>query len=116
MASDTENLEEEHESVGEVKAEKSVCVMPSVFLEEFGELFAEKESIPIDDDITIIISNNKIPMPIAVTQEDLVKRQNDWLSGNLPFNDSVSILKKCNICFLFKFFMNFQMCGYVDVG
>lgn len=92
MASDTEDLEKEHESVGEVKAEKSVCVMQPVFLEEFGELFAEKESILIDDDITIVISNNTIPMPIKVTQEDLVKRQNDWLSGNLPFNYSVSTL------------------------
>lgn len=37
------------------------------------------------------------PMPIQVSSHDLVKRKHDWLSDNLPFNDTVSIfIISCN--------------------
>lgn len=67
--------------------------MYNSFQDENNELFqflATEEQIVIDDDLTMTIFNNEVPMPVKTTEKDLKKRIHDWLSVNLPFNDTVS--------------------------
>lgn len=49
------------------------------------------QEIVVDDDVTIILTGKKFPMPVRTTADDLLKRTNDWFSGSLPFNATVSI-------------------------
>lgn len=95
------NSEETHELVSVLKIEQPVFGMHTDSLEEFNQLFADQQDaeedvvvVNKDGDVIMTIPKNTFPIPIQVTYEDVVKRQNDWLSGNMPFNDSVSILTK----------------------
>lgn len=60
------------------------------------ELLVDEEEIVIDSDLTMKLFNDQCPMPIKTTSDDLRKRYLDWLSGSIPFNDSV--------CFIFVTF------------
>lgn len=47
-----------------------------------------------DDDVTIFIGQNGIPKPLGfVTKDDLVKRENDQMSGNIAFDERVCIFE-----------------------
>lgn len=63
------------------------------FQDESGELdalFDEPQEIIVNEDVTIVMTNNVFPMPVKTTTDDLQKRSTDWFSGNLPFNDTVN--------------------------
>lgn len=48
----------------------------------------------LDDDVTIFIGQNGIPKPLGfVTKDDLVKRENDQMSGNIAFDERVCIFE-----------------------
>lgn len=51
-----------------------------------------EETTNLDDECEMTVVDGVFPMPIQVSSDDLVKRKDDWLSNNLPFNNSVSIL------------------------
>lgn len=57
------------------------------------ELLVDEEEIIIDSDLTMKIFNDVCPMPIKTTSDDLEKRHGDWLSGSMPFNNTVCFLK-----------------------
>lgn len=44
-----------------------------------------------DDDITFIVSSRGFAMPYHSTTEGLIKRQNDPVSGNVAFSETVSL-------------------------
>lgn len=43
-----------------------------------------------DDDIQIVDPPEAFPMPILCTVENFIKRENDVISANLPYNETVS--------------------------
>lgn len=45
-----------------------------------------------DDDLTMIIPKNGIPKPLAATSDNVIKREDDLISGSIPFNTNVSVL------------------------
>lgn len=58
----------------------------------------------IDDDITITYGNNSFGAPFKVTAERLIKRQNDIVSGNIPYTQTVS-----RLILLFIFVVSFTL-------
>lgn len=72
---------------------------------DLDDLFVAQEEFIIDDDLTIIIGNGVIPMPVKTTCDDLNKRNGDWLSGSLPYNDTVII--QYLFILLYSFFIIF---------
>lgn len=46
----------------------------------------------IDDDLTMIYGTKGFGMPLHTTVEGLIKRENDPISGNIPFTQTVRIL------------------------
>lgn len=44
-----------------------------------------------DEDLTMIVPENGIPMPLGATEDNIIKRERDSISGNIPFNVMVSI-------------------------
>lgn len=59
---------------------------------EMDELLDEPEVICLSDDEEMVIPESGLPRPMATTTDDIVKRENDAISGNVPFNIKVSIL------------------------
>lgn len=63
--------------------------------EEVDVLLDEPDEIHYydsDDDLTMIVPENGIPMPLGATDDNIIKRERDSISGNIPFNILVSIL------------------------
>lgn len=59
---------------------------------EMDTLLDEPEEIFCDEDMTITIPKGGIPKPLASTGDDMIKCENDKISGSIPFNANVSIL------------------------
>lgn len=68
-----------------------------------NELLENAIETTIDDDLTIVIGAYGTPKPFRTTLQGLVKRQNDALSGDKPFNENVSCLKPDYVSCLSKF-------------
>lgn len=51
------------------------------------EVSSEQTHTCTYDDIEM--SFEKFPIPFKATERELIKRQNDVISGNLPFNENV---------------------------
>lgn len=60
--------------------------------EEIDALLDEQDEICCEDDVTMIISKNGLPKPLAATTNDIIKRENDPISGCISFISKVSIL------------------------
>lgn len=59
---------------------------------EIFDLITEPNVEEIDEDLSIVIKpNSAFPKPWNCTQGGLVKRENDVLSGNIPFNNEVRV-------------------------
>lgn len=62
-----------------------------------------------DDDVVITISKKGFGKPIKVTSEGLIKHENDLVSGDMPFSETVSVNCEfirsfgCLCCLLFYF-------------
>lgn len=59
---------------------------------DIDELLRNMVETPIDEDLTIFVAATGIPKPIPVTMEDLIKRQDDVVSGDKAYNENVSYL------------------------
>lgn len=57
-----------------------------------NELLQNAIETTIDDDLTIVIGQSGIPKPIPTTLKGLVKRQNDIVSNNIAYNETVRYL------------------------
>ncbi|XP_031630860.1 uncharacterized protein LOC116345565 [Contarinia nasturtii] len=52
-----------------------------------NELLENTVENRIDDDVSIMIGAAGVPKPMFMTSDELVKRENDILSGNKPYNE-----------------------------
>lgn len=50
------------------------------------------ESSEDEDALIMIVGPDGIPPPLEATEKKMIKRQNDKMSGNIPFNETVSFL------------------------
>lgn len=57
---------------------------------EIDQLLDEPENLSDDDDVIIIVGPSGIPKPLPSAEKILTKRENDVISGNIPFNETVS--------------------------
>lgn len=91
---DDEMFDADHdEAVMEFKAEpESVIELAEEDIDGLYDLINENEEITNSDDEIEMTVDGVFSMPTQVSSHDLVKRQDDWLTGNLPFNDTVSII------------------------
>lgn len=64
---------------------------------EIEELLNEPEDDDDDDDVIMIIGSSGIPRPWSTTSDDLIKRENDKMTGAIAFNQTVSIFIERNI-------------------
>lgn len=53
------------------------------------ELLDEYEEVPCDDDCMMIVGSSGFAMPMSATTDDLIKREIDPMSGDMPFNETV---------------------------
>lgn len=58
--------------------------------DEIDEILEEVEEIVCDDGIVMSVGKSGVPMPWAATDDKLIKRQKDSISGDIPFNCIVS--------------------------
>lgn len=73
----------------------------SVFPDDaLAVLLAENETVEIDDDISMVIGFEGIPAPFVANVDNMIKREDDPISNNIPFNLTVSIFQ-C-VCKLLK--------------
>lgn len=54
------------------------------------ELLDEPEEFVYGDDLTMLVGPSGLPMPWASTEQRMIKRENDPMSGDIPFNEEVS--------------------------
>lgn len=59
---------------------------------EIDELLEEPEVIEWDEEVTMMVGKSGVPQPMSVTADELIKRENDQLSGNIPFNLTVGLI------------------------
>lgn len=82
VRSETTNIKEEFVPIFGIGSANNI---------EFIELLQEEELVTIDDDISMMVTkNNAFPMPLNSTANDIIKRENDTISGNYPLNENVS--------------------------
>lgn len=78
---------------------------------EIEELLDEVEEIQCDDDVIMITRGSAMPKPWSTTVDELIKRENDKMTGNIAFNQTVSVSSccYCPYCCLFSFiWINFR--------
>lgn len=73
--------------------------------EELQHLLNDMGEDDEDDDIQIVDPPEAFPMPILCTVENFMKHENDAISANLPYNETVS--EGRNIFECFGFFLMF---------
>lgn len=67
--------------------------MPTRNTAEMDELLDEPQTFYLsDDDGEMVVPETGLPKPFGSTPEGMVKRENDPITGNVPFNVEVSIL------------------------
>lgn len=72
-----------------VKAEPTpVFVMDRANSLDLERLMLDKETIVLDDDLSMTIEGS-FPKPFNSTTDDLMKRENDKISGDKPYLESV---------------------------
>lgn len=55
-----------------------------------NDLIAENATIQIDDDITMMIGFEGMPKPFTANSDEMIKRDEDPISHNMPYNLTVS--------------------------
>lgn len=56
---------------------------------EIMDLLEDKEIVVVNDEITITIDSGGMPQPIKTTMDGLIKREDDMVSSDIPFNVTV---------------------------
>lgn len=98
QAIDTNSNSNLSNSDEEIVADPLVIVKTEVPMQEFhaansaeiDEILEEAEEIVCDDGVVMLIGKNGVPMPWAATDDKLIKREKDLMSGDIPFNCTVS--------------------------
>lgn len=57
---------------------------------DLDEILSEEKEVVLDEHVTMLVGPHGIPKPLATTTEDLLKRENDGMSGNIAFDERVS--------------------------
>lgn len=79
----------------------------SVFPDDaLADLLAENEIVEIDGDISMVIGFEGIPAPFDANVDNMIKREDDIISNNIPFNLTVSVFQ-CISELLLKFIAYF---------
>lgn len=94
---------------GAIKCEPVLLMEPcSSNRKQLNDLLETAVIEEVDDDMTIIVGNKSFGAPFQTTAENLIKRENDPISGSVPYNNTVSsfiymnmILSNSNIKFIF---------------
>lgn len=87
-----EDDNEENNLITEFKAEPDDIVqVDDDDIRSLYNLLNEDEIHDIDEDCEMVVIKGTIPKPIQVNSDDLMKRENDWFSENIPYNDTVDI-------------------------
>lgn len=87
-----------------VKKEAVLIVEPSAaHINALEGLIEEPEyTVYKDDSMEIIVDNKKgFALPFNVTSDELIKRENDEVSGQMPFNETVSAFRCKKTRFLY---------------
>lgn len=92
LESDTQNCN--------LNSSSGACVVKNEFVplfdlhtannEAIDELLDEPEEFDYGDDLTMMVGPSGLPMPWASTEQKMIKRENDPMSGDIPFNEEVS--------------------------
>lgn len=75
--------------IGFIKEETQPDVMPDEILHE---LISEEAVIHIDDEISMTIGFEGIPKPFFADSDEMIKREADPISNNIPYNLTVIVL------------------------
>lgn len=78
-------------------AEDAECKPDPLFfvVEQIGnesdieELLEETEEVVYNSEVTICMGQNGMPKPMSTTTDNLVKRENDLMSGAIAFDEKV---------------------------
>ncbi|XP_055308738.1 uncharacterized protein LOC129572728, partial [Sitodiplosis mosellana] len=54
---------------------------------DLDDILSEEKEVVLDEHVTMLVGPHGIPKPLATTTDDLLKRENDGMSGNIPFNE-----------------------------
>lgn len=54
------------------------------------DLLAENEIIHVADDVCMIVGFEGMPTPFVTNIDNMIKRENDPISNDIPFNHTVS--------------------------
>lgn len=85
-----------------IKTEVPMHEFHAVNNDEIDEILEEVEEIVCGDGIVMSVGKSGVPMPWAATDDKLIKRQKDSISGDIPFN-----------CIVSRFFLiNFKIYSY----
>lgn len=60
------------------------------------DLLAENEIIHVADDVCMIVGFEGMPTPFVTNVYDMIKRENDPISNDIPFNYTVSLYNYIN--------------------
>lgn len=88
--------ETEVDPLGNVQAEIKIECVPlyenhALNSSEMDELLDEREVINLSDDDLMMVPESGLPVPFGMTMAEIVKRENDAISGDVAFNIEVSI-------------------------
>lgn len=73
-----------------IKVEVPLYEVHAANNDEINQILDEAEEIVCDDDVIMSIGKDGIPKPWAATDDKIIKRQNDPMSGDIAFNVTVS--------------------------
>lgn len=90
-----ENLDsqiQENDPLVIVKAESNVEFAPlfNIHVANAAEIEEALYESDEDDDVVLVIGSGEMPKPLAATTDDLLKRQDDKMTGDVAFNETVS--------------------------
>lgn len=105
-------------SHGAIKCEPVLLMEPcSSNRKQLNDLLETAVIEEVDDEMTIIVGSKGFGAPFQTTAENLIKRENDPISGNVPYNNTVSnfiymnmILSNSNIKFTFSIHRKLGVC------
>lgn len=79
------------------KTEQNIPLVPLYDIhvtnnDEIDELLDEPEEIFCDEEVIMKIGPSGMPKPWAATVDELIKRENDKMTGNIAFNQTVNLI------------------------
>lgn len=91
-----EMLPDEHEFWIDIGPYMKQEVDPMQDDDALVDLLAENEIIHVADDVCMIVGFEGMPTPFVTNVDDMIKRENDPISNDIPFNYTVSLYNYIN--------------------